>query len=136
MKNTLSYLALCMFVASPVLAGDTPRKAVGTTPLRMGADVTSTDAIEYNTSFLPDGRTLYFTRSTDDWSVLTVMASSIGHGRFVAPEPVLVDGEPINGGDPHMSPDGKHLFHQQPRFGHTKQVLWLLEYLCDQICSK
>ena len=82
----------------------------GTTPQRFAPGVVSTDAIELNGVFTPNGRELFFTRLID--SVDTMHRSVFEDGRWSDPRPLLVFPGRARAVavDMSVSPDGRELY--------------------------
>jgi hypothetical protein len=93
-------------VTAPYLGQPTP----GTTPDRFAPGVVSTDAIELNGVFTPDGREFFFTRLID--GVDTMHHSLYEDGKWSAPRPLLVypGGTRAVAVDMTVSPDGRELY--------------------------
>ena len=68
----------------------------------------------FASSFTPDGRTLYFTKATNDRSAMQIMQSRWSNGAWSPPTRA-----PFSTGerqmDPHVAPDGKTLYFTAPR---------------------
>jgi hypothetical protein len=90
----------------PYLGQPTP----GTTPERFAPDIVSTDAIELNGVFTPDGREFFFTRLID--GVDTMHRSVLEDGRWSDPRPLLVYPGRVRvlAVDMSVSPDGQELY--------------------------
>lgn len=74
----------------------------------------------YNTSFTPDGNTVYFSKATTNWAYIAIFyATKEGNG-WSAPRPVPFTGV-YRDTDPFVSADGKRLYFcsDRPVDGHT-----------------
>lgn len=91
----------------------------GITPERFAPGVVSTDAIELNGVFTPDGREFFFTRLID--GVDTMHRSVFEDGRWSEPRPLLVFPGRVRAVavDMSVSPDGQELYFlgQHPHEG-------------------
>ena len=76
-------------------------------------DIISTGDV-FASSFTRDGRTVFFTKGTNDRSQLQIMRSTWRDDRWQTPERA-----PFSTGsrqmDPHVAPDGKHVYFTAPR---------------------
>src|SRR5262245_45360135 len=102
----------------------------GTTPEKFAPGVVSTDAVELNGVFTPDGREFFFTRIVD--GVDTMYRSVIDSGKWSDPQPLLLfpDRERAVAVDMSVSPDGRELYFlgQNPRQHAGEQAgsdLWV-----------
>lgn len=82
----------------------------GLTPERFAPGVVSTDAIELNGVFTPDGREFFFTRLID--KIDTMFHSRFADGKWSAPSPLLVYANQARAVavDMAVSPDGRELY--------------------------
>ena len=82
----------------------------GTTPVLFAPGAVSTDAIELNAVFTPDGREFFFTRIVD--GVFTMYRSVFGASGWSAPSPLMVfpNGDKATAVDMAVSPDGTALY--------------------------
>lgn len=98
--------AAAVDTATPYFGQPTP----GATPERFAPGVVSTDAIELNGVFTPDGREFFFTRLVD--GIDTMFHSVIDGGRWSDPRPLLVFPGQARAVavDMSVSPDGKALY--------------------------
>ncbi len=101
----------------------------GTTPEKFAPGVVSTDAIELNGVFTPDGREFFFTRLVD--GVDTIYRSVFENGKWGEPQPLLVfpDGARAVAVDMSVSPDGRFLYFlgQYPREAKPSSDIWVSE---------
>jgi Tol biopolymer transport system component len=77
-------------------------------PELFGEGVISTPDYELNAAFLPDGKTVFFTKSTADMSFWTIVSSRLEGTRWTEPEIVPFSGEHSDA-DLSVSPDGGRL---------------------------
>jgi dipeptidyl aminopeptidase/acylaminoacyl peptidase len=79
------------------------------TPVRIALAGINTGQDDAHVAFSPDGRELYFVRTTPDFAYWTLFTSRFEHGRWT--QPVIA---PFSGrwsdADPAFSPDGQRLF--------------------------
>lgn len=82
----------------------------GTTPARFAPGIVSTDAIELNGVFTPDGREFFFTRLIDGVDIMH--HSVFEDGEWSTPRPLLVypGGARAVAVDMSVSPDGQELY--------------------------
>jgi Tol biopolymer transport system component len=77
--------------------------------------IVSTQAPEFATTFMPDGREVYFNRASADRSVLTIMVSRRAPGgEWSAPAVAPFSGTHRDV-DPFVTPDGRRLFFSSDR---------------------
>jgi Tol biopolymer transport system component len=80
-----------------------------TEPIVFGEGIVSTGQFESHPGFTPDGRTLYFVRSTPDftdWKIYVTHATGVG---WSTPVMASFSGT-YRDADPYVSADGKHLY--------------------------
>jgi Tol biopolymer transport system component len=77
-------------------------------PTLFGEGVISTPDYELNAAFLPDGRTVFFTKSTADMSFWTIVSSRLAGDRWSEPEIAPFSGEHSDA-DLSVAPDGRRL---------------------------
>jgi Tol biopolymer transport system component len=90
-----------------------PEYTRGDTVERFAPGIVSTGS-EFASAFTRDGRTVFFTRTNQDRSRLTLMRSRLANGAWSAPEQVPL-GPITRAMDPHVAPDGRRLFFTAPR---------------------
>ena len=99
-------------------------------PTIFGAGVISTGDYDTHPAFTPDGRTLYFIRSTPDFNYWTILVSHFANGRWSTPEIAPFSGQYADA-DPFITPDGSHLYFisNRPVTGKTTPDLdiWMVE---------
>ena len=95
--------------------------------------VISTGDYEVSEDFAPDGKTLYFVKSTPDMNFWTLVFSRFENGRWTAPKVAPFSGQ-YSDADPFVTADGKRMFFiskrplddstdKQPR----KLDIWVVE---------
>ena len=81
-------------------------------------------------AFTPDGKTLYFLRSTPTFSLWTIVFSQFANGRWTAPEVAPFSGQ-YSDADPFITSDGSRLYFisNRPVPGKAKPDLdiWMVE---------
>ena len=99
----------------------------GMTPEQFAPGIVSTDSIELNGVFTPDGREFFFTRLID--GVDTMHHSVFENGKWSAPEPLLVFPNQAKAVavDMAVSPGGRSLFFlgQYPREEKPGSDIWV-----------
>ena len=63
----------------------------------------------YNTSFTPDGNTVYFSKATMNWAYIAIFYATREDDEWSTPRPVSFTGV-YRDTDPFVSPDGKRLY--------------------------
>ncbi|HWR51889.1 MAG TPA: hypothetical protein VN428_12320 [Bryobacteraceae bacterium] len=90
----------------------------------------STPDYDLNATFTPDGRTVYFTRSTPNFQHWTIVVSHFREGKWTQPEVAPFSGV-YDDADPFLAPDGKRLFYisNRPLDGKPKREhdIWMVE---------
>jgi len=79
------------------------------TPVRFGGAGINTGQDDAHVTFSPDGRELYFVRTTPDFAYWTILTSRFEHGRWTPPAIAPFSGR-WSDADPAFSPDGQRLF--------------------------
>lgn len=69
----------------------------------------STGDYESHPAFTPDGRTLYFLKSTPDFNFWTIVSSHFGKGHWSEPQVAPFSGQ-YSDADPFITADGKRMF--------------------------
>lgn len=99
-------------------------------PTIFGAGVISTGDYDTHPAFTPDGRTLYFIRSTPDFNYWTILVSHFANGRWSSPEIAPFSGQYADA-DPFITSDGSRLYFisNRPVTGKTTPDLdiWMVE---------
>ena len=87
-----------------------PQKA----PVIFAEGVINTSADEYNPTFTPDGKTVYFTRRIDRKGNEMIMFSRLENGKWTPPQTAEFSGK-FYDKEPMLSPDGKRIFFASTR---------------------
>lgn len=130
----LACCAACVGLAAARQAGPAPLPYASDKPLNepalFGEGVISTGDYDSHPAFTPDGRTLYFLKSTPDFSFWTIVVSRFGAGRWAAPEVAPFSGL-YSDADPFITADGSRLYFisNRPVPGKTKpdMDIWVVE---------
>jgi Tol biopolymer transport system component len=106
-------------------------QAPGSGPELFAPGVISTQDYELNAAFTPDGRTLYYTKSTPQFGgLLTIVVSHLRGGNWSTPEVAEFSGQ-WSDADPFVSPDGARLFFisTRPVEGRAKKDndIWVMD---------
>lgn len=109
----LPFLSLLLVVGSaqssdPKLAPYAAMKPL-TEPTVFGTGIISTGEYDTHPAFTPDGRTLYFLRSTPNFNHWTILVSRFVQGRWTTPEVAPFSGQ-YSDADPFITPDGSRLY--------------------------
>ena len=103
-------------------------------PTLFAEGVVSTGDYDSHPAFTPDGKTLYFLKSTPDFSFWTIVVSRFAAGRWSAPEVAPFSGRHSDT-DPFITADGSRLYFisNRPTPGKTKPDLdiWVMEKTAD-----
>ena len=84
------------------------------TPQVFAPGIISTQDFDDYFTFTPDGRTIYFTKHSQNFGYGTIVVSRFQAGRWSAPEVVSFSGQ-YNDREPCLSPDGTKLFFASNR---------------------
>src|SRR5262249_34977778 len=99
-------------------------------PVLFGEGVISTGDFESHPAFTPDGRTLYFLKSTPTFGFWTIVVSRFVDGAWTTPEMAPFSGQHSDA-DPFITPDGNRLFFisDRPAPGKTglDTDIWVVE---------
>ena len=99
-------------------------------PKLFAEGVINTSADEYNPSFTPDGKTVYFTRRIDRKGNEAIMFSRQENGKWTAPQTAEFSGK-FYDKEPFVSPDGKRVFFASMRpNGRDEKAnfdIWIVE---------
>ena len=99
-------------------------------PTVFGDGIISTGSFDSHPAFTPDGKTLYFLRSTPTFSLWTIVFSRFENGRWNTPEVAPFSGQ-YSDADPFITADGSRLYFisNRPVPGKSKPDLdiWLVE---------
>jgi Tol biopolymer transport system component len=103
-------------------------------PVLFGEGVVSTGAYESHPAFTPDGRTLYFVKSTPEFTDWTIFVTEYAGGRWSAPKVAPFSGKHRDA-DPFLSADGRHLYFisDRPIDGKPKEDMdiWVMDRTKD-----
>ena len=78
-------------------------------PTLFAPGIISTGGFESHPAFTPDGRTLYFVKSTPSFSFWTICVSRLANGRWSEPEVAPFSGQ-YSDADPFITRDGRQLY--------------------------
>lgn len=99
-------------------------------PVVFGAGLISTGDFDSHPAFMPDGKTLYFVRSTPNFNLWTILVSRFANGKWTRPEVAPFSGQ-YSDADPFITSDGSRLYFisNRPSAGKTKPDLdiWVVE---------
>jgi Tol biopolymer transport system component len=99
-------------------------------PTIFAEGVISTGDFESHPAFTPDGRTLYFVKSTPTFSFWTIVVSHFVDGKWTTPEVASFSGQ-YSDADPFITADGKQFYFisNRPVSGKTGRDLdiWMME---------
>ena len=102
-----------MLLSTLGLLAQTPHPYALTRPIReplvFGPGLISTGDFDSHPAFAPDGRTLYFVRSTPNFSRWTIMLSRFEKGKWSEPEVASFSGQ-YSDADPFITRDGSRLY--------------------------
>src|SRR5262245_27783380 len=103
-------LAALVGCAGVLAALPPPDRAAGPLPepALFGEGVVSTGEYESHPAFAPDGRTLYFVRSTPEFTGWTIYVTYHADGRWSAPKVAPFSGKHRDA-DPFITADGRQL---------------------------
>src|ERR1043165_7102967 len=115
-NKSLIVLGLCLIAIGVTmqargLAQDSTQPAQ---PALFAPGVISTEDMELNAAFAPDGRTVYFTKRTPKAQLWTILVSTLKGSRWSTPRVAEFSGQ-YAGFDPFVSPDGSQLFFSSNR---------------------
>lgn len=99
-------------------------------PTVFGDGIISTGDFDSHAAFTPDGKTVYFVRSTPTFSLWTILTSRFENGRWNTPEVAPFSGQ-YSDADPFIAPDDSRLYFisNRPVAGKSKPDLdiWVME---------
>ena len=99
-------------------------------PTVFAQGVISTGDFDSHPAFTPDGKTLYFVRSTPTFNFWTILVSRYENGRWQQPEIAPFSGQ-YSDADPFITSDGSHFYFisNRPVAGKATQDLdiWVME---------
>jgi hypothetical protein len=129
--SVASFLPIILALAQ-AQAASPPYRADGplAEPTLFAEGVASTGAFESHPAFTPDGRTLYFVKSTPAFSDWKIWMSEYTKGNWSAPKMAPFSGK-YRDADPWITPDGKKLYFisDRPVDGKPKEDMdiWVME---------
>jgi len=125
----------CVLIAAscrqpgPSSAPVSPQSAATITTLFAPGQI-STGDFELNSTFTPDGRTIYYTKRSPKPQYWVVVESHLVNGAWSAPAAASFSGQ-YNDFDPFVSPDGSRLYYSsnRPVSGESKSDfdIWYVE---------
>lgn len=126
-RPATAFLALTLVLAAPhPYAKDRPI----TEPTVFAPGVVSTGQFDSHPAFTPDGRTLYFLRSTPTFDLWTIVVTRFREGRWTTPRTAPFSGQ-YSDADPFVKSDGSRLWFisNRPVPGKSKPDLdiWYVE---------
>jgi hypothetical protein len=128
---TLRRSALLATLLFPCLASPAGSPAPAGGPRLFAEGVVSTGFDDAHVAFTPDGRTMYFVRSTPDFAHWTILVTRLEGGRWSAPEVAPFSGR-FSDADVFVTRDGRRLFFvsNRPVAGTEARPdteLWVME---------
>jgi WD40-like Beta Propeller Repeat len=102
-----SLVLVCLLLAVTGRAVQPP--AAPRVPTIFAPGIISTGGFESHPAFTPDGRTLYFVKSTPSFSFWTICVSRLVNGRWSEPEVAPFSGQYADA-DPFITRDGRHFY--------------------------
>ena len=134
-NNRLALLSAFAF-ASQAFAADHPYRSAKPLPepVVFGDGVISTSEYESHPAFTPDGKTLYFVRSTPQFTDWKIYASDFADGKWSSPKLAPFSGKHRDA-DPFITADGNRLFFisDRPTNDKPKQDMdiWVMDRTKD-----
>lgn len=99
-------------------------------PTIFGEGIISGGDFDSHPAFSPDGKALYFVRSTPAFNLWTILVSRFANGRWSTPEVTSFSGQ-YSDADPFITPDGSRFYFisNRPVTGKSKPDLdiWVME---------
>lgn len=128
--------AAVAFAASAVALAEMPPPYRAAQPLTeptlFGEGVVSTGKYESHPAFSPDGRTLYFVRSTPEFTDWTIYVSNHSDGRWSEPKVAPFSGKHRDA-DPFITADGRQLYFISDRPVDDKPKedmdIWVMDWI-------
>jgi Tol biopolymer transport system component len=124
------FLLGCLLLATLGQPAQAPtgRPAV---PTVLAPGIISTGGFESHPAFTPDGRTLYFVKSSPSFTFWTICVSHFANGRWGEPEVAPFSGQ-YSDADPFITRDGAHLYFISTRpvtpGGEAKDLdIWVMD---------
>lgn len=134
MQRALVMLALLNITASAQRSDQKLPPYTSLTPVSQpkifGPGIISTGEYDTHPAFTPDGKTLYFLRSTPNFNLWTILVSRFVKGHWSTPEVAPFSGQ-YSDADPFITSDGSRLYFISNRLapGKTSRDLdiWIME---------
>lgn len=99
-------------------------------PTLFAEGIASTGEFDSHPAFTPNGKTVYFVRSTPNFSLWTILVSHFERGKWTSPETAPFSGQ-YSDADPFITSDGSRLYFisNRPVVGKSKPDLdiWVME---------
>jgi Tol biopolymer transport system component len=101
-------------------------------PTIFGNGIISTGDFDSHPAFTPDGRTLYFLRSSPTFNFWTIVVSHFENNKWSEPEVIPISGQ-YRDADPFITSDGKRLYFisDRPKDAASKEPrsldIWFIE---------
>jgi len=99
-------------------------------PSLFGEGVISAGQFDSHPAFTPDGKTLYFVRSTPNFNFWTILVSRFERGRWSTPEVAPFSGQ-FSDADPYITSDGSRFYFISNRPVAGKSIpdldIWVME---------
>jgi Tol biopolymer transport system component len=105
MKKILWWCLLAIFSASCLAQNE---------PTLFAPKVINSAGDDYNPTFTPDGKTVFFTRRQNRQGKETIMFSNLENGAWTVPQTAPLSGTFLDK-DPFVTPDGKRIFFASTR---------------------
>ncbi|MHA4811886.1 hypothetical protein ACX0G9_27570 [Flavitalea flava] len=110
-----SFLAICLVIITAGLQAQvSPTIQLNDSASLFGPGRISTGEFEFNTSFSPDNKTVYFSRATVNFGYIAIFSSTLKGSVWTVPEAVSFTGV-YRDTDPFVSADGKRLYFSSDR---------------------
>jgi Tol biopolymer transport system component len=135
-RRSFGTVVVAVVGCSCVLAATPPYHVAGALPepTLFAENVVSTGEFESHPAFAPDGRTLYFVRSTPEFTDWKIYVSQHSDGRWSAPKVAPFSGKHRDA-DPFVTADGKQLYFisDRPVDGKAKEDMdiWVMDRTRD-----
>lgn len=116
MKKLFSVICPSVFIVSAVifLSAQKASRDTPDSPTLFADGIINTTADEYNPTFEPDGKIVYFTRRIDRKGSEAIMFSRLENGKWTTPLTAPFSGK-FYDKEPMLAPDGKRMFFASTR---------------------